>query len=88
MISDHIRDLITAVKSNPNGINRNKAVSHLEDALAHCVVMEMDRNKTSIPIDPTADLLKQFMTLGRDELCICPDGALDVTCPIHGSKPV
>lgn len=82
MISDHIKDVITAVKANPNGINRNKAVSHLEDALAHCLVMEYN-----VGDDATLRQRSNAIDIpGR--VCICPEGAVDATCPVDGFKAV
>lgn len=80
MISDHIQDIITAMKAMPNSLHRNKAVSHAEDSLAHMLVLEMELYPDRVVEGHTRPL--NGLVGG---VCICPDGAIDKTCPVHGS---
>lgn len=89
MISDHINDIITAAKAMPNGLNRNKMVSHLEDAKAHAIVLE---GYTIAPVHKfkqqvTQEELRNSL-IGENPFCICHDGTIDTACPVHSPKPL
>jgi hypothetical protein len=89
MIADHINDLIVAAKALPNGLNRNKMVSHLEDAKAHAMVLEGygdpraafdNLGASSKQVAGDLDALKH-----RIIPCICPayPHAQALDCPVH-----
>lgn len=76
MISDHIKDLIIAAKALPNSLERNKSVSHLEDARVWMESLELKEGKRyGVPPESS-------------HTCICPPGAVDPNCPVHGGKSV
>lgn len=74
MIAGHIEDLIHAAKELPNGLHRNKIISHLEDARAHAQVLE---------IEARADGSRPKIV--SDKLCSCPHypDAQSLNCPVH-----
>lgn len=83
MISNHISDILTAAKELPNSLERNKLISHLNDAYFVAYYIEAKGR----------DKLAQSNVVGIDieniekqlsEICICPAGSLDTACPIHG----
>lgn len=81
MISNHIEDVIVALTTMRNGMHKNKAISHLQDALAHARLMEQDEQaeqSTDVPIAPAP-----IVGLESSQ-CICPEGAMDARCPVHG----
>lgn len=81
MISDHIKDIITAVKALPNSLERNKTVSHLEDARVWMHSIEFkEGNRYGVPPTQRKDLEAEDLGLR----CSCPEGAVDSHCPIHG----
>lgn len=49
MIKDEIEQLIDSAKSLPNSENKNRMISHLKDAHAHAVVLEMHTVPKSDP---------------------------------------
>lgn len=80
MLSGHIDDYIVAIKAKypKNGINRNKALSHLEDAKAHLTVLELYESR------PATDSTNQLFDKGDIGNCTCPHpGVFAVDCPIH-----
>lgn len=106
MLSHHIEDMITAIKAKPNGLHRNKALSHAQDMLAHVQLMEMEegviegsngrRGPENAPNefqrtafvrrDLMPDMKAKDFQFGIDlGGCTCPEGAIESTCPIHGS---
>lgn len=77
--SDHIQDLITAAKAMPNGLNKNKMISHLEDAKAHAIVLE-----GYVPGVSPEDAANS--PIGANPFCLCKPGVIDNSCPVHGKK--
>lgn len=75
MIAGHIEDLITAAKALPNSLNRNKIISHLEDARAHAQVLELDYKGD----------YKHAPARASVATCTCPQYpyAQDFNCPVH-----
>lgn len=85
MISTHITDLITATKAMPNSLQRNKIMSHLEDAKAHALVLESYSGATYAP-GTTAVPGGQVVNGNSSIACSCSVGVRDNDCPIHGNK--
>lgn len=81
MIADHIEDLITATKALPNSLHRNKIVSHLEDAKAHAIALDIKIDIREIQ-EPSPFDGKSALDYARG--CICHKGMTDKQCPIHG----
>lgn len=81
MLSNHIQDLVTAVKAKPNSEWKNRTVSHLQNALATCKMLEDDEAQAIGIKRPGAALKHQ-----SDGQCTCLEGAIDATCPQHGMK--
>lgn len=92
MISTHVEDIIVAIKANPNGLWRNKALSHAHDLYSALTMMELeiypgDKNKKltapqNAPNERSlADVLPE-----RPIGCTCPAGSFKFDCPIHGGK--
>jgi len=74
-LPDQIQALIDQVKTQKNNLQRNKIISHLEDALAHAKVQA-----SWVP----PSLAESAPTPTQTQGCTCPIGAIDSTCPIHG----
>lgn len=68
MLSTDIKGLIDKTKALPNSLERNKIVSHLEDAKAHAIALQYR--------------LGTAPDIGVE--CSCIAGAVDVHCPKHG----
>jgi len=87
MIAEHISDLIVAAKALPNSLQRNKIVSHLEDALAHAKVLEISKSQFTYTSQESStapagfDPTRMTSTGGS---CICRTGMTVSTCPLHG----
>lgn len=83
MISDEIRMTIKRLQELPNGLNRNKAVSHAQDALAHVLVLEMEKYP-SRNYDGLSEPVNGSTT--QIQGCACPmQGVIDKLCPVHGA---
>ena len=67
MIADQIKHLIEQAKTLPNSLERNKTISHLEDARVWARQLENKYSQAPHPADQ----------------CICPNGAIDAKCPVH-----
>lgn len=80
-LSDHITDLITAASELPNGVNKNKLISHLRDAEAHAIVIETYTGEQS-GIDGWGHAPSE--PVGKYN-CICKPGMYDTKCPVHGT---
>jgi hypothetical protein len=72
MIAGHIEDLITAAKDLPNSLHKNKMVSHLQDALAHGTLLELEAGHSSVGVPAQ-----------KPPQCTCVPGAISADCPIH-----
>ena len=70
---DRIAAMKKAVGVDPKWMNRT--LSHLDNAFASSKLIVRDG---SLAATPEASALS--------ETCICPTGAVDNTCPIHGQK--
>jgi hypothetical protein len=68
MIATDIKVLIDKVKALPNSLERNKIVSHLEDAKAHAIALQYR-------LGDAPDIATH---------CTCLPGAVDTSCPVHG----
>lgn len=80
MISNHISDILIAAKSMPNSMERNKLVSHLNDAYFVAYYIEQ-RDTERLK---TANVLNVDMnSINKTAGCICPDGARDRNCQVH-----
>jgi len=83
-LPDQIQALIDQVKTQKNNLQRNKIISHLEDALAHAKVQDawvppsLAETAPAVP-GPYTHIAVAPGTNG----CICPHGAYDKDCPIH-----
>lgn len=82
---EQINELVTAIKIDKAIIQpwRNKAVARLEEAQAF-----VRMGKTSTRIVDEAAYFRTPEGAGiqpvRTNGCICPEGALDSLCPVHG----
>lgn len=86
--------IIAKAKKLPNGLNRNKITSHLEDAKAHAQALELYDLRSGNPyvVSPVAKFSNRF---SQDDIrtmvnqpCTCPDdGVIDKLCPTHGDVP-
>jgi hypothetical protein len=95
--AERIDQLIRDVKTLPNGLNRNKITSHLEDAKAHAQALELYDLRSGNPniavgVKRAAERLERTgyaTTLPqRTMACSCPDdGVIDKLCPTHGDVP-
>ena len=87
-LPNHIQDLITATKAMPNSLERNKIVSHLEDAKAHAIALDHRLDKAPPPTDADAPKGDPFqLRRGPQKSCICPNGEMgpyEANCPVHG----
>lgn len=85
--SNHIEDLLTMYKAMPNGEWRNKVISHLKDALAAAKMMEGDETR-SMQLKrhdgPANGQLEHVLDQPASANCVCPAGARDSQCPVHG----
>lgn len=69
MISIDIQNVIDAVGAEKNSLERNKLNSHLQDALVWARALE-----------------NKFQTAPHiADQCTCVVGAVDKSCPLHGS---
>lgn len=86
-LPDQIQALIDQVKTQKNNLQRNKIISHLEDALAHAKVQASwvppSLAETAPSIVPAGQTVVN--SDGSATCAVCPIGAIDTTCPIHGS---
>ena len=73
MISQQIQAIIDEVKQQSNSLERNKIVSHLEDAKAWAIRQEVQVPKRLLETEP-------YVVGG----CTCLPGSRDKTCPTHG----
>lgn len=83
MISDHISDLITATKEQPNSYWKNKTISALSTALAAAKMNEVDADATFPPKRPLGT-----STQGTERIlneCTCGVARVDPDCTIHGA---
>lgn len=67
MSPSEIQALIDKVKQQPNSLERNKVISHLQDARAWAITLRARLGTAPHPA----------------EQCTCPQGAIDAKCPIH-----
>jgi hypothetical protein len=85
-LTEHIEDLIIAYKNLPNGKERNKVVSKLEDAVAWSTVLYKNehvigRTKAQTGLSEPANGQIRHDPTG----CSCPiGGKKDPNCKIHG----
>lgn len=68
-ISQQIQVVMDNVKAMKTNESRNRIMSHLKDARAHAIV---DEAWVSPSLSDSAPV------------CICPPGATDSNCPVHG----
>lgn len=71
-----LQTLIDQTKKLPNGLLRNKFVSRLEDAKIVAQLMAYETQKRFG--DPEGQINPE------QSACICPEGAIDRKCPVHG----
>jgi hypothetical protein len=85
MISEHMEDVITAIKEMPNSLWKNKALSHAHDTLAALRMLETEK----YPTPKLGGLSEAGNGLEmKEQRCTCPaPGAIDSRCPLHGSRP-
>ena len=73
-----LQALIDQTKKMPNGLERNKLVSHLENARLIAALMEY-QTADKYGVDPY-----DLATIGDKPECICEEGAIDRNCLLHG----
>lgn len=81
MISNHVEDIITAVKAKPNSLWKNKALSHAHDMLAALKMLEAEEYAHQNPSGHTEPL-----NAPKPRFCTCPEGGVYTTCPVHGGN--
>lgn len=72
-LSQQITDIIETVKEQKNNLERNKILSHLEDAKAWAIRQEM-----FVP--------ESVLQAEKLQPCTCVAGARSKTCPTHGDS--
>lgn len=70
MISETIKKAIDQASVVKNSLERNKLNSHLQDALVWAEKLERNYDIAPHPA----------------ESCMCPVGATDAKCPVHGTR--
>jgi hypothetical protein len=85
MNTDHIRDIITALKEDKSCVQpwRNYAVKNLQEAIA---MIEQGHRETTMK--PPGGMLDDVTKPGeiKPNICTCPSypHAIDKACPVHG----
>lgn len=74
-----VTDLVKAIKQDKSIIQpwRNKAVARLEEAQAFVRMGKTSAYETTTQFTINTDVIAQ---------CTCPNGATDLTCPVHGDS--
>lgn len=85
-LANDVKRLIERARTYPNGKERNKVISKLEDALAWA---QMAKNDMSAALnDPQNQSAAAYTEVDGSQStgCICKPGMLMATCPVHGVK--
>lgn len=89
MISNHVDDLITVLKSQPNSLWKNKALSHAQNTLACVRMMELESKEHEYssglrePYNASNGNVPNTLDELSKGVCTCPHGARDSNCPVH-----